>query len=166
MGGTSNDSSSSSSSMSPLSSPSSIVYVDLYGKRRQIAKVQVLEREIGLIQYVDAFFHPRLQAEIRFVIDPETSGRIFGERLVLCCVVVVVARQQQSVVHAARRQTVDVVAARVTKRKHVPRNVAIVPGFHATAVANRHVQNVRFVVVNHAHAFKCMMNVSIAPRYM
>ncbi|XP_024971509.1 guanine nucleotide-binding protein subunit gamma 3-like isoform X2 [Cynara cardunculus var. scolymus] len=50
MGGTSNDSSSSSSSMSPLSSPSSIVYVDLYGKRRQIAKVQVLEREIGLIQ--------------------------------------------------------------------------------------------------------------------
>ncbi|KAI3727349.1 hypothetical protein L1987_67163 [Smallanthus sonchifolius] len=48
MGGTSNDSS--SSSMSPLSSPSSIVYVDLYGKRRQVAKVQVLEREIGLLQ--------------------------------------------------------------------------------------------------------------------
>ncbi|KAJ9568492.1 hypothetical protein OSB04_004458 [Centaurea solstitialis] len=48
---TSNDSSySSSSSISPLSSPSSIVYVDLYGKRRQIAKVQVIEREIGLIQ--------------------------------------------------------------------------------------------------------------------
>ncbi|KAI3521372.1 hypothetical protein L1887_10835 [Cichorium endivia] len=48
MGGTSNDSS--SSSMSPLSSPSSVVYVDLYGKRRQIAKVQVLEREISLLQ--------------------------------------------------------------------------------------------------------------------
>ncbi|XP_021984538.1 guanine nucleotide-binding protein subunit gamma 3 [Helianthus annuus] len=48
MAGTSNDSS--SSSISPLSSPSSIVFVDLYGKRRQVAKVQVLEREIGLLQ--------------------------------------------------------------------------------------------------------------------
>ncbi|CAI9280954.1 unnamed protein product [Lactuca saligna] len=47
-GGTSNDSS--SSSISPLSSPSSVVYVDLYGKRRQIAKVQVLDREISLLQ--------------------------------------------------------------------------------------------------------------------
>ncbi|MFS7974585.1 putative G-protein gamma [Helianthus anomalus] len=48
MAGTSNDSS--SSSISPLSSPSSIVFVDLYGKRRQVAKVQVLEREIALLQ--------------------------------------------------------------------------------------------------------------------
>ncbi|KAL8250051.1 hypothetical protein R6Q59_033744 [Mikania micrantha] len=40
----------SSSSMSPVSSPSSVVFVDLYGKRRQVAKVQVLEREIGLLQ--------------------------------------------------------------------------------------------------------------------
>nr|XP_043616894.1 guanine nucleotide-binding protein subunit gamma 3 [Erigeron canadensis] len=50
VGGTSNDSSS-SSNMSPVSSPSSsIVIVDLYGKRRQFAKVQVLEREISLLQ--------------------------------------------------------------------------------------------------------------------
>ncbi|KVH92901.1 hypothetical protein Ccrd_005035 [Cynara cardunculus var. scolymus] len=30
--------------------PSSVDYVDLYGKRRQAARVQVLEREIGLLQ--------------------------------------------------------------------------------------------------------------------
>ncbi|XP_076940797.1 guanine nucleotide-binding protein subunit gamma 3-like [Bidens hawaiensis] len=54
MGETSNGSS--SSSLSPVSvsvsvsSPSSIVYVDLYGKRRQLAKVQVLEREINVLQ--------------------------------------------------------------------------------------------------------------------
>ncbi|GKE34445.1 hypothetical protein Tco_1453767 [Tanacetum coccineum] len=51
-GSTSNESY--SSSMSPVSlspnSSSSFVFVDLYGKRRQIAKVQVLEREIGLLQ--------------------------------------------------------------------------------------------------------------------
>ncbi|XP_076954933.1 guanine nucleotide-binding protein subunit gamma 3-like [Bidens hawaiensis] len=49
MGETSNGSSSSSMSPVSVSSPS-IVYVDLYGKRRQLAKVQVLEREIGVLQ--------------------------------------------------------------------------------------------------------------------
>ncbi|KAK9054760.1 hypothetical protein SSX86_025839 [Deinandra increscens subsp. villosa] len=52
MGGTSNDSSASSSMSPPLtvSSPSTLVYLDLYGKRRQLAKLQVLHREIGLLQ--------------------------------------------------------------------------------------------------------------------
>ncbi|KAK1434234.1 hypothetical protein QVD17_11153 [Tagetes erecta] len=33
-----------------MSPPSPILYADLYGKRRHVAKVQVLEREIGLLQ--------------------------------------------------------------------------------------------------------------------
>ncbi|KAK9066163.1 hypothetical protein SSX86_013484 [Deinandra increscens subsp. villosa] len=64
MARTSNDSNSSSSSISPPS----VVYLDLYGKRRQVAKIQVLDREIGL-----------LQDEIKSLVELEPASRCCKE---------------------------------------------------------------------------------------
>ncbi|KAF5793427.1 putative G-protein gamma [Helianthus annuus] len=174
MAGTSNDSS--SSSISPLSSPSSIVFVDLYGKRRQVAKVQVLEREIGLLQdeikslaelevasrcckeledYVEATPDPLV---VMFVVDPEAAGKIFGEKLARCygvVAVVAVATQKTDarVFHVQKAAVVGVV-----ERRHVAQDVASVPSLHATVAAILLALNVRFVaVVIHVHAFKLLV---------
>ncbi|GJU75927.1 guanine nucleotide-binding protein subunit gamma 3-like protein [Tanacetum coccineum] len=169
-GSTSNESY--SSSMSPVSlspnSSSSFVFVDLYGKRRQIAKVQVLEREIGLLQdeiksLAELELASRCCKELEDYVeatpDPLVAlNKPHGERLVRCyaVVAVVVVATQTYVAHAVRRQKTAV--ALTTKIKHVPQDAASVLRFHVVAAAIRRVLNVQFVaVVIHAHAFKCII---------
>ncbi|KAJ0528266.1 hypothetical protein HanHA300_Chr09g0343221 [Helianthus annuus] len=96
--------------------------------------------------------------EIRFVVDPEAAGKIFGEKLARCygvVAVVAVATQKTDarVFHVQKAAVVGVV-----ERRHVAQDVASVPSLHATVAAILLALNVRFVaVVIHVHAFKLLV---------